>query len=232
MTCQPKSSAFEAVIFDLDGVIVSTDEYHYRSWKKLADEEGIPFDRTFNHNFRGVSRMECINMLVERAGHHYTEEEKKQLHDRKNVYYKKYIQNLKEGDLLPGVRKLLDELKNRKVKIAIASGSKNARYIVKRLNLEDEIMACISGNDIKNSKPNPEVFLTAAEELNVRPEKCVAVEDAQSGIEAAKRAGMTTVAVGEHPLEGADITVKSLEELSADDILNPYHFTNSVGKRS
>lgn len=208
-----------AVIFDLDGVLVSTDEYHYQSWQRLADEEGIPFDREFNERFRGVSRMECLAMLLENTDRSYTEQEKQELADRKNGYYRDMIDHLSPENMLPGGREMVEELKGRGLKVAVASGSKNAPFILARIALEDDLDAAVSGLDIENSKPDPEIFLLAADELDVAPENCLVVEDAQSGVEAACRAGMRPLGIGDTPLEGAEKTVPSINDISADELL-------------
>lgn len=185
----------EAVIFDLDGVIVSTDECHYRAWKKTADEEGIYFDRKINDRLRGVSRMDSLEIVLERAERLYTDEEKVELAERKNNYYKEYIKKLTKDDILNGVNENLAELKAKGIKVAIGSSSKNTPDILKYIGLDNYFDAVSDGNNITKSKPDPEVFLKAADMLGVPYEKCLVVEDADSGIEAGKRAGMYTLAV-------------------------------------
>jgi len=208
-----------AVIFDLDGVLVSTDEFHCRSWQRLADEEGMPFDREFNERFRGVSRMQCLDMLLEHAGRTCTQEAKQELADRKNGYYLQMVGDLTPQDLLAGTRERLSQIKARGVKIAVASGSKNAPFILERTGLAGELEASVSGLDITRSKPDPEVFLKAAQALGVAPEQCLVVEDAQSGIEAALRGGMKALGIGRRPLEGAAVTVASLADITTDEML-------------
>ncbi len=186
----------KAVIFDLDGVIVSTDDCHYRGWKKMADEEGIYFDRTINERLRGVSRMESLNIVLERAEKEYTEDEKVALATRKNGYYVEFIQALTPDDILPGVMEALETLKEKGIKIAIGSSSKNTPIILKQIGLSDYFDAVSDGNNITNSKPDPEVFLKAADFLGMSYGDCAIVEDADAGIEAGKKASMTTFAVG------------------------------------
>ena len=186
----------KAVIFDLDGVIVSTDDCHYRGWKKMADEEGIYFDRTINERLRGVSRMESLNIILERAEKEYTEDEKVEMATRKNGYYVEFIQALTPDDILPGVMETLEELKNKNIKIAIGSSSKNTPIILKQIGLSDYFDAVSDGNNITKSKPDPEVFLKAADFLGMPYENCAIVEDADAGIAAGKAAGMFTFAVG------------------------------------
>jgi len=202
----------KAVIFDLDGVIVSTDDCHYKAWKKMADDEGIYFDKIINNRLRGVSRMESLEIVLEKAEKKYLEEEKLQLAERKNGYYKEFITKLTPGDILPGARKTLDELKTNGIKVAIGSSSKNTPIILKQIGLSDYFDAVSDGNNITNSKPDPEVFLKAADMLGIPYTECMIVEDADAGIKAGKSAGMKTVSV--HGAKGADIEIVDLSEKS------------------
>lgn len=208
----------EAVIFDLDGVIVSTDECHYRAWKKTADEEGIYFDRKINDRLRGVSRMDSLEIVLERAERLYTDEEKVELAERKNNYYKEYIKKLTKDDILNGVNENLAELKAKGIKVAISSSSKNTPDILKYIGLDNYFDAVSDGNNITKSKPDPEVFLKAADMLGVPYEKCLVVEDADSGIEAGKRAGMYTLAVNN--AKGADYSLADLSAGKITDYIN------------
>ncbi len=207
--------AIKAVIFDLDGVIVSTDEFHYQAWKKISDEEGIPFNHTINNRLRGVSRMESLDIILERAEKTYTPEEKQALAERKNDYYKKSLVELSPNDLLPGAKHTIEELKKRKVKIAIGSSSKNTPTILKQIGLADEFDAIADGNDITHSKPDPEVFLLAASKLGVPPEACLVVEDAEAGVQAAIAGGMNVAAVGDAGLhsQDADYRLEQVDEI-------------------
>lgn len=200
----------KAVIFDLDGVIVSTDDCHFRAWKRMADEEGIYFDREINNRLRGVSRMASLDIVLERAKREYSESEKQELAERKNEYYKELICELTPDDILPGVMDKLEKLKENGIKIAIGSSSKNTPIILKQIGLDGYFDAVSDGNNITHSKPDPEVFLKAAEMLNIPPEDCMIVEDADAGIEAGKRAGMKTLAV--QGAKGADFSAESLEK--------------------
>lgn len=208
----------EAVIFDLDGVIVSTDECHYGAWKKTADEEGIYFDRKINDRLRGVSRMDSLEIVLERAERLYTDEEKVELAERKNNYYKEYIKKLTKDDILSGVNENLAELKAKGIKVAIGSSSKNTPDILKYIGLDNYFDAVSDGNNITKSKPDPEVFLKAADMLGVPYEKCLVVEDADSGIEAGKRAGMYTLAVNN--AKGADYSLADLSAGKITDYIN------------
>ena len=198
----------KAVIFDLDGVIVSTDDCHYEAWKKLADEEGIYFDRKINDRLRGVSRMASLEIVLERSEKTYTEEEKAELAERKNGYYKEFIKKLTPNDILPGVMDNLEELKKNGIKIAIGSSSKNTPIILKQIGLDGYFDAVSDGNNISKSKPDPEVFLKAAEMLKIPPKNCLVVEDADAGIEAGKNGGMKTLSV--HGAKGADYETEDL----------------------
>ena len=207
----------KAVIFDLDGVIVSTDDCHYEAWKKMADEEGIYFDKTINNRLRGVSRMESLEIVLERAVKEYSDEEKLQLAERKNGYYKEFITKLTPNDILPGAKENLEELRKNGIKIAIGSSSKNTPVILKQIGLDNYFDAVSDGNNITNSKPDPEVFLKAADMLGIPYNECMIVEDADAGIEAGKSAGMKTVSV--HGAKGADIEFEDLSEKSLIDYL-------------
>jgi beta-phosphoglucomutase len=186
----------KAVIFDLDGVIVSTDEYHYEAWQRLADDEGIYFDRQINQRLRGVSRMASLEILLERATRRYSDAEKQEMAERKNGYYRELLKQLTPQHLLPGVRTVMDELKRRGIKVAIGSASKNTPGILCHIGLPEYFDAVADGNCIAKSKPDPEVFLVAAKMLNVPPQECLVVEDAIAGVEAALAGGMRTLAVG------------------------------------
>ena len=184
------------VIFDLDGVIVSTDNCHYLAWKRMADEEGIYFDRKINERLRGVSRMESLEIVLERAQKSYTTEQKQALAQRKNDYYVELIKGLSKADILPGALDTLELLRRRGIKIAIGSSSKNTPLILKQIGLENAFDAVADGNAITHSKPDPEVFLLGAKLLGLPPENCLVVEDADAGIEAAVAGGMRALGVG------------------------------------
>lgn len=213
----------EAVIFDLDGVIVSTDECHYQAWKRLADEEGIPFDRSANQRLRGVSRMESLEIVLERAARIYTDVEKTVLAERKNEYYRKLLYRLTSADILPGAVSLLRELKKRGIRVAIGSSSRNAPFILEKIGLGGFFDAVADGNGITKSKPDPEVFLLAAKLLCVRPEHCAVVEDSVAGILAAKAAGMKAVGVGyAKSCAQADEAAENLTEVTIGRLLSQH----------
>ena len=186
----------KGVIFDLDGVIVSTDEFHFQAWKHLADEEGIPFDRRINQRLRGVSRMASLEIILEKAQRRYSEIEKTALADRKNTTYRRLLDRLTPGDILPGFAEFFSELKARGIRTAVASSSRNAPTILKKIGLSKGFDAVVDGNDIRRSKPDPEVFLLAAVRLKLEPGECLVVEDAAAGVEAALAGGMPVLAVG------------------------------------
>lgn len=212
--------AVRAVIFDLDGVLVSTDEFHYRAWQRLADEEGIAFDRHVNRRLRGVGRMESLEILLERSPRPYSLAEKAALADRKNGYYRESLRALTPADVLPGVQANLAGLKGQGARIAVASSSRNAPEILRRTGLAGAADATADGNDITRSKPDPEVFLIAARRLGVEPAECLVVEDAAAGIEAAAAAGMKSLAIGAaagHPQ--ADRSAADLASVAVDEML-------------
>ncbi len=185
----------KGVIFDLDGVIVSTDELHYMAWKKIADQENIHFDKKINDKLRGISRMASLNIILEQSHKKYTDQEKENLATYKNDYYKELLKKLSDEDILPHILETLKELKEKGIKIAIGSSSRNAKAILTQIGLINMFDAISDGTDIKHSKPAPDVFLIAANKLGIKPEYCVVVEDANAGIKAAKRAKMIAVAV-------------------------------------
>ena len=212
--------SIKAFIFDLDGVIVSTDEYHFRAWKQVADEETIYFDELINERLRGVSRMESLDIVLERAQKEYSQDEKAALAERKNEYYKEYIKGLTCSDILPGVLNLLEELKKRGVKTAIGTSSKNSSLILEKIELNHHFDAVADGNGIKNSKPDPEVFLLAAKKLGLKPEECLVIEDADAGVEAAIAGNMKVLGVGSaYDNPKADYTCNDFRYISLNSIL-------------
>ncbi len=190
------SAPVEALLFDVDGVLLRSDEEHYQAWQRLADEEEIYFDRAINQRLRGVSRMASLEIILERSEKEYSPEEKLELAERKNNYYKEAIARLDESALLPGVREFLDKVLACGIRIASASSSKNAPELLANAGISDYFPVQVDGNDIQHSKPHPQVFELAAERLGVSPEHCLVLEDAEAGIEAARAAGMRSIAVG------------------------------------
>lgn len=211
----------KAVLFDLDGVLVSTDEYHYRSWQKISAEEGFDFfDHEFNHKFRGVARMECVEIITKASGRHYTAKQKQELADRKNKYFSESLATVTQNDLLPGALHALQELKHRGIKIAVASNSRNAKTIIKQVQIEHLLDTIVDGYQIENSKPDPEIFLLAAKNIGIPPSQCLVVEDALTGIEAAHRAGMKALGISaKERLHNAEIVIPNLSAMSVDELL-------------
>lgn len=197
----------KAIIFDLDGVIVSTDEQHYQAWQVLADKLGIPFDRETNNRFRGVSRMACMDILEEIGGKSFADDEKLAYATEKNELYRSLLGEMSEADLDPSVKTTLDALREKGVKLAIGSSSKNAKFILAKLGLGDYFDAVSDGTNITKSKPDPEVFLKAAEMLSIPPAECLVVEDALSGVSAALKAGMSVATVGDAAKHGCGFYV-------------------------
>lgn len=185
------------ILFDLDGVICSTDQYHYQAWKELADSIHVYFDETINNRLRGVSRMESLDIILERADREYSQSEKEMLADQKNSNYVKLLHQMTERDLPSEVKETLEELRRRGYLLAIGSSSKNAKTILGQLGLGNYFDAVSDGTNITNSKPDPEVFLKAAEYLSLSPAECLVVEDAKAGIEAAYRGGFVSAGIGE-----------------------------------
>ncbi|HXF64992.1 MAG TPA: beta-phosphoglucomutase [Caldilineaceae bacterium] len=207
-----------ALLFDLDGVITDTAEYHYRAWKKLADEEGIPFSRQDNEQLRGVSRRESLNRLLK--GREIDEETAQTWMARKNSYYREMIETISQKDLLPGAAELLAQARAAGLRIALVSASRNAPEVVERLGIAALFDVIATGGDVVRQKPSPDLFLYAAEQLDVAPGQCLVVEDAESGIEAARAAGMVSVGLGPAERVGyADLVLPSLEGVQVDDLL-------------
>lgn len=188
---------YRAVIFDLDGVICHTDNYHYQAWKQLADELGIYFDQEINNRLRGVSRMESLEIILERTDKEFSENQKVEFATKKNETYKELLKNMSTEDLSEEVKGTLDKLRGLGMKLAIGSSSKNARFILKQIGLEGFFDEISDGNNIVKSKPDPEVFLKAAEYVKEDPADCLVVEDAKAGIEAAIAGGMDSAAIGD-----------------------------------
>ena len=204
---------YDAVIFDLDGVICSTDEYHYLAWKELADSLALPFDRQYNNRLRGVSRLESLNLILDLGERHYSDEEKQAMAQKKNDTYRRLLAKMSPADVSDDVLSTLNELK-KKYPLAIGSSSRNTKFILSRIGLADFFDAVIDGNDISASKPDPEVFLKAADALSQQPSSCLVVEDAAAGIEAAVRGGFDSAGIGDASrLDGATYHIERLSDL-------------------
>ena len=209
--------------FDLDGVITDTAKFHYVAWKELADSIGITIDLQFNEQLKGISRMDSLERILAYGGkeNDYTAEQKEEMAADKNANYVKLLDDLSPADLLPGVKAFLDAAKEMNVPCSLASASKNAPFILTKLGVYDYFDAIVDPATLKKGKPDPEIFVRAAELIHIDPSEAVGFEDAQAGIEGIKGAGMYAVGVeGNEPLTEADMTIKSFEELNVSDLLN------------
>lgn len=204
----------KGIIFDLDGVLVHTDKYHYQAWKMVADKMGIYFDETINNRLRGVSRMESLEIILEKYDGVLTTVEKETIADTKNTYYRELLQQMTPEDVTEEVRQTLAVLRERGYKLAIGSSSKNARLILEKVDLLYAFDGISDGTNIQYSKPNPEVFLKAAQYIGLEPEDCAVVEDARAGIDGAKAGHMTAIAIGDATsYEKADYKIRSFGDL-------------------
>lgn len=188
--------SFKAVIFDLDGVLVHTDRFHYLAWEALCQRLKIPFDQTLNSKLLGISRMESLKIILQNASCSYCEQECERLAAEKNECYKRFIEKMTPKDVSPDVIYTLNTLKSKKIRLAVGSSSKNAKAILLRTELQGFFDAVADGECITHSKPNPEVFLNAAEMLGIKPCEAIVIEDAASGIEAARAGGFFSASIG------------------------------------
>lgn len=210
-----------AFIFDLDGVITDTAEYHYRGWKRLADEEGLPFSREDNEQLRGIPRRESLMLIVK--DHIYPEEKIQEMMERKNGYYLEFIKEISPRDLLPGAKELLEEIRGAGLKNALGSASKNAGEVIERLGIRSLFDAISDGRSVEHQKPAPDLFLHAASQLNLSPAECVVVEDAAAGIEAARAGGFRSVGLGPPERVGkADVIFPGLSGVHLTDLLKVF----------
>jgi beta-phosphoglucomutase len=210
----------KAIIFDLDGVLTDTSEYHYQSWKRLADEEGIPFTRQENdEHLRGVSRKESLTYLLK--GRKVSDAQFQEMMERKNCYYNEMIKKMTPKDLVEGGRQLLEEIRQAGIKTTVASGSKNAHTVLDLLQIMDLLDGVADGNSVSNSKPAPDIFVYAAGMVHIPTSESLVVEDADAGIESAKAGGMQALGIG--PAERfhrADKVLPSLANKHLQDLLN------------
>jgi multiple sugar transport system ATP-binding protein len=204
----------KGIVFDLDGVIVSTDHYHYLAWKSIADEEKIPFDEEANNRLRGVSRMASLDIILEKAKKTYTPEEKAKLAEKKNEIYRSLLAKMSPKDVDPENLETIKELRAKGLKTAIGSSSKNAPFILEKIGLDKAFDYIVDGSMISHSKPDPEVFLKAAAGLGLKPEECLVTEDAYAGVEAAKNGGFLAVGIGDASKDPeTDYPIKSLKDI-------------------
>jgi len=210
--------ALRAFIFDLDGVITDTAEYHYRAWKRLADEEGLPFTREENEHLRGVARRESLMLILK--GRTVPEARIQEMMDRKTRYYLELVREVSPDDLLPGVKELLEEIRLAGMKSALGSASKNAGEVLDRLGIRSMLDAVSDGYSVERQKPAPDLFLDAARKLGLSPEQCAVVEDAAAGIEAARAGGFRSIGLGPGERVGlADAVFPSLAGVRLADLL-------------
>ncbi len=210
-------------IFDLDGVITDTAKFHYQAWKALADSLGISIDETFNETLKGISRMDSLDRILVH-GHRenaFTPAEKEALAQQKNDHYVQLLEHLTTEDVLPGVVPLLQQAQARHIPCAVASASKNAPLILEKLGVRAYFATIVNPDSLSKGKPDPEIFLAAADSIGVLPQNAIGFEDAQSGIDGLKAAGIYAVGLSaSQPLIGADMQVSEMTELSVDALLN------------
>ena len=210
-------------IFDLDGVITDTAKFHYQAWKALADSLGISIDETFNETLKGISRMDSLDRILAH-GHRenaFTPAEKEALAQQKNDHYVQLLEHLTTEDVLPGVVPLLQQAQARHIPCAVASASKNAPLILEKLGVRAYFATIVDPDSLSKGKPDPEIFLAAADSIGVLPQNAIGLEDAQSGIDGLKAAGIYAVGLSaSQPLIGADMQVSEMTELSVDALLN------------
>lgn len=210
-----------AFIFDLDGVIVDTARFHYLAWQRLASQLGFSFTERDNEALKGVSRMKSLDIILELGNLSFNESERQELADRKNQWYVEMLQTLDQSHVLPGAGVFIHTARQKGIKTALGSASKNARTILEKLDLLAGFDAIVDGTMTSRAKPDPEVFLMGAEMLGVPPENCVVFEDAQAGIEAALASGMKVVGIGdEQQLKNADLVLPSLDQITPEFILS------------
>lgn len=204
----------QAFIFDLDGVLTDTAEYHFLAWKQLATQLGIEFSRADNELLKGVDRMGSLELILQLGQKQLSQDDKLMLAEQKNAEYLKLVESMSPADLFPGVLPLFSSLKAAGVKTALASASKNAALVLQKLCIPDLFDYVADSNLIKNGKPDPEIFLTCAQALGVAPERCIGVEDAPAGVTAIKAAGMYALGIGEpHALTQADLVIPAISAL-------------------
>lgn len=214
-----------AFIFDLDGVITDTAEYHYLAWKALGEELDIPFTREFNEELKGISRMDSLEKILVLGGRQddFTEEEKINLAEKKNIHYCRLIEGITPKDILPGIKELIAVIKAKNLKVGLASVSKNAFTVMDRLGLTESFDTIVDAAKIKKSKPDPEIFLTAASQLGVEPDECIGVEDAAAGVDSIKGSGMFAVGIGSSTtLAKADLIFEQTDLINFEEILSAY----------
>lgn len=215
------TSRIEGIIFDLDGVLTDTSRFHYIAWKHIADELGIYFDEEINERLKGVDRLTSFEIILEKSSRAFTREEKEVFADQKNNYYLELIKNISPSDLYPGVVDLLKKMKINGLKVALGSASKNALSIIKKLEIERYFDVVVDANKITKGKPDPEIFITAADMLGLRNGRCAVLEDSAAGITSARSAGMLAVGIGDKSLlNRADLVYANIKDVKLEDIMH------------
>lgn len=209
----------QAVIFDLDGVIVDTAHYHYIAWKRLASEFGITLTPQHNELLKGVSRMRSLEIVLSLGNIQLSDSEMEALADKKNKWFIEYIESVRPEEIFPGVKDMLVNCRKKNLKVALASSSKNAPRVIELLGLANLFDTMVDGTMITHTKPDPEIFLLAAKRLGITPDKCVVFEDAEAGVEAAIAAGMKCVGVGSpEQLGKANFIVKQTADFNLSNL--------------
>lgn len=216
-------NGMQLVIFDLDGIIVSTDQYHYEAWKALSDAYGLKFDYNMNQKLRGISRAESLQIILQANNKEPNAKTFEKMLYEKNEIYKNKLFNLPPSSILIGAIDLINDLKKHNVYVAVGSSSKNTSFILKRIGLEDTFDVVVDGNQISNSKPDPEVFQKCAVALGIDSKECIVLEDAKAGIQAALNSGMIAIGVGKSDLRGAHLIIPDLTKLSYYSLLQTYN---------
>ncbi|MDX1544346.1 MAG: beta-phosphoglucomutase [Christiangramia sp.] len=212
-------SNYKGFIFDLDGVIVDTAKFHFLAWRKLANDLGFDFTEEQNEQLKGVSRVESLKKILKWGNKELSEEEFNRQMAIKNENYLSYVDEMDKSEILPGVPEVLDYLKEHNIPIALGSASKNARSILKKIDLYNRFDAIVDGTDVSKAKPDPEVFLIAAKKLNAKPENCVVFEDSLAGIQAANKGEMLSIGIGDkNILNEADHVFTNFTEIEIDFI--------------
>ncbi|MBC3861171.1 beta-phosphoglucomutase [Undibacterium jejuense] len=210
--------AIEAVIFDLDGVLADTAHFHFLAWRELAQTQGIDFDETFNECLKGVDRMASLELILRQSSRNYTHEEKQVLANKKNQHYQQLTATMTPADLLPGAREALEAVRSAGLKTGLASVSKNAFFILERLEIRDCFDDVVDAALLTHTKPHPEIFLTAANHLGIDPSACIGVEDSLAGITSIKAAGMFALGIGSaNVLTDADLVIPDLRHFLLND---------------
>ncbi len=211
----------KACLFDLDGVICDTAKYHYSGWKRLANELGFDITHEFNETLKGVNRMDSLDRILEFGNIPMAEEDRISWAAKKNEWYLEYVQEMKPTEILPGVIKVFEDIKAKKIKICLGSASKNAKLILELLQITHYFDDIIDGTMVVKGKPHPEVFLKGAEACGVKPKECIVFEDALEGVKAGQAAGCFTVGIGDmKTLKKADMVISSFEDISFQEILD------------